>query len=55
MRVSELIKLLQQANPDAEVLIVDNGSILATGPAEDTVDYNQDGASREYFVVTAEW
>lgn len=55
MKVKELIALLQNINPETEVLIADNGSILNTGSAQETVDYNKDNATDEFFVVAEEW
>lgn len=56
MKVKELIALLQNINPETEVLIADNGSILNTGSAQETVDYNADCAETgEFFVVAEEW
>lgn len=56
MKAKELIALLQNVDPETEVLIADNGSILDTGSAQDTLDYNADCAENgEFFVVTKEW
>ena len=55
MKVKELIALLQNINPETEVLIADNGSILNTGSAQETVDYNVDNDTDEFFVVAEEW
>lgn len=57
MKVKELVKWLSHVNPEYEVLINDNGSILNTGPIELTLDYNdqafdQDG---EFYILTQEW
>ena len=54
MKVKELIALLQNINPETEVLIADNGSILNTGSAQETVDYNADCAETGEFIVVAE-
>jgi len=56
MKVKDLIKLLANVDPELEVLISDNGSILNTGPAQATLDYNVECAEAgEFFVVTEEW
>lgn len=55
MKVKELLNLLSGANPEAKVLIADNGSILPTGPAQDSVDYNIDNDTDEFFLVTEEY
>lgn len=57
MKVKELIELLEAENPDAEVIIADNGSILKTGSVEETVEYNfdDDRDTFEFFIVTEEW
>ena len=56
MKVKELIVLLQNVDPETEVLIADNGSIMNTGKAQDTLDYNADCAETgEFFVVAEEW
>jgi hypothetical protein len=57
MKVNELIELLAKENPDAEVIIADNGSILKTGSVKETVEYNfdNDQDSFEFFIVTEEW
>ncbi len=55
MKVKQLIALLQNVDPEAEVLIADNGSILNTGAAQETADYNNDNDTNEFFVVTEEY
>ena len=57
MKVKELIELLEAENPDAEVIIADNGSMLKTGSVEETVEYNfdDDRDTFEFFIVTEEW
>ena len=56
MKVKELIELLANIDPELEVLISDNGSILNTGPAQETVDYNVEySETGEFFIVTEEW
>ena len=56
MKVKELIELLANIDPELEVLIGDNGSILNTGPAQETVDYNVEcSKTGEFFIVTEEW
>ena len=53
MKVNELIKFLQTADQDADVLIRDNGSILKTDTLEETEDYNFDyHDTNEVFIVT---
>ena len=55
MKAKELIAILQNINPETEVLIADNGSILNIGSAQQTLDYNKDNDTDEFFVVTEEW
>ena len=56
MKVKDLIKLLANIDPESEVLISDNGSILNTAPAQETVDYNVEcSETGEFFIVTEEW
>lgn len=55
MLVQELIELLKTADPDAEVLIADNGSILNTGSVQESVDYNNEVDFTEFYIVTEEW
>ena len=55
MKVKELIAILQNINPESEVLIADNGSVLNIGSAQETLDYNKDNDTDEFFVVTEEW
>ena len=55
MKVKELIAILQNINPESEVLIADNGSILNIGSVQETLDYNVDNDTDEFFVVTEEW
>lgn len=56
MKVKDLIKLLADVDPEHEVLISDNGSILNTGSAQDTLDYNIECAeTNEFFIVSEEW
>ena len=55
MKVKDLIKLLADVDPEHEVLISDNGSILNTGSAQDTLEYNAECETNEFFIVTEEW
>ena len=56
MKVKELIALLQNVDPETEVLIAENGSIFNTGSAQETVDYNVEySETGEFFIVTEEW
>jgi hypothetical protein len=55
MKVKDLIKLLANVDPESEVLISDNGSILNTGLAQATLDYNTDNDTSEFFILTEEW
>ena len=55
MKVKDLIELLANVDPESEVLISDKGSILNTGPAQATLDYNTDNDTGEFFVVAEEW
>ena len=55
MKVKELIAILQNINPETEVLIADNGSILNLGSAQETLDYNKGNDTDEFFVVAEEW
>ncbi len=54
MQVKNLIKLLEKANPEAEVAVYDNGSILSTKDAEDTLLYNKE-LSDEFYIVTIDY
>ena len=55
MKAKELVAILQNINPETEVLIADNGSILNIGSAQQTLDYNKDNDTDEFFVVAEEW
>jgi len=55
MKVKDLIELLAEVDPEHEVLIYDNGSILTTGKAQDTLEYNAECETNEFFIVTEEW
>lgn len=55
MKVKDLIALLATVDPESDVLIADNGSIMNTGSVQETVDYNEDNNTDEYFIVTEEW
>jgi hypothetical protein len=55
MKVKELIAILQNINPETQVLIADNGSIMYTGSAQETLDYNKGNDTDEFFVVAEEW
>ena len=55
MKAKELIAILQNINPETEVLIADNGSILNLGSPQETLDYNVDNDTDEFFVVAEEW
>ncbi len=55
MKVKELILLLSNIDPDYEVVIYDNGSILKTGTAQSTQDYNADNTTEEFYIETEEW
>lgn len=52
MKVKDLIKLLTDVDPDYDVLINDNGSILNTEPPE---TFAVDDDSKEVFIKTEEW
>jgi hypothetical protein len=55
MKVKDLIELLANINPEFEVVISDNGSILKTGKAQDSVEYNAGCKTNEFYIVTEEW
>ena len=55
MKVKDLIELLAEIDPEYEVMIYDNGSILPTGDAQDTLEYNAEVETTEFFIVTEEW
>jgi len=55
MKVKDLIELLAEIDPEYEVMIYDNGSILNTGEAQDTLEYNAECETSEFFIVTEEW
>lgn len=58
MKVKDLAALLQNVNPEFDVVINDNGSILKTGSADESKEYNSenaDGAVSEFYIVTEEW
>ena len=50
MKVKDLIELLAEIDPEYEVVIYDNGSILNTGDAQDTFC-----ETNEFYIVTEEW
>ena len=58
MKVKELIVLLQTTNPDFDVVINDNGSILKTASVNESKEYNSDNADAsvsEFYIVAEEW
>ena len=55
MTVKELIELLNTFDKNAEVLICDNGSILATSQVEETASYNEENDSVEFFILTEDY
>jgi hypothetical protein len=55
MKVKDLIELLAEIDPEYEVMIYDNGSILNTGEAQDTLEYNAECETNEFYIVTEEW
>lgn len=55
MKVKDLIELLANVDPEFQVLINDNGSILNTAPVQDTLDYNALNDTGEFYIVTEEW
>jgi hypothetical protein len=55
MKVKDLIELLADVDPEHEVMIYDNGSILSTDEAQDTLEYNAECENNEFFIVTEEW
>jgi len=55
MKVKDLIELLAEIDPEYEVMIYDNGSILSTGDAQDTLEYNAECETNEFFIVAEEW
>jgi hypothetical protein len=47
---------LANVDPEAELLVCDNGSILNTESAQATQDYNVEWVEAgEFFIVTEEW
>jgi hypothetical protein len=55
MKVKDLIELLAEIDPEHEVMIYDNGSILNTGDAQDSLEYNAECETTEFFIVAEEW
>ena len=55
MKVKDLVELLADVDPEHEVMIYDNGSILSTDEAQDTLEYNAECENNEFFIVTEEW
>jgi hypothetical protein len=56
MKVKELMAILANVDPEAELLVCDNGSILNTESAQATQDYNVEWVEAgEFFIVTEEW
>ena len=55
MKVKDLIELLAEIDPEHEVMIYDNGSILNTGDAQDTLEYNAEVETNEFYIVAEEW
>lgn len=51
MKVRELKRLLEYADPEADVLICDDGAIFRTSTLEEHEDYNKGGES-EIFIIT---
>jgi hypothetical protein len=55
MKVKELMAILANVDPEAELLVCDNGSILNTESAQATQDYNVEWVEAgEFFIVTEE-
>ena len=54
MKVKDLLKLLEGVDPESDVLICDNGSILATDNVNEHNDYNHD-PERGFYIVAKEW
>jgi hypothetical protein len=55
MTVKELIALLNTFDKNAQVLICDNGSILATAHVDETASYNEGNDSGEFFILTEDY
>ena len=55
MKVKDLIQLLAEIDPEYEVMLYDNGSILSTGDAQDTLEYNAECETNEFYIVAEEW
>jgi len=55
MKVKDLIELLAEIDPEHEVMIYDNGSILNTGDAQDTLEYHAEVETNEFYIVAEEW
>lgn len=50
MKVRELKQLVEYADPEADVLICDDGSILRTDTLKEHEDYNK-GSESEIFII----
>ena len=57
MKVKDLLNMLKSFDLEADVLINDNGSILATADIDENVNYNKENDSglNEFYIVTSEW
>jgi len=55
MKVKDLIELLNEIDPEYEVMLYDNGSILSTADAQDTLEYNAECETNEFYIVAEEW
>jgi hypothetical protein len=55
MKVKDLIKLLENVDPESTVLIRDNGSILPTDNVDEHADYNHESEGEFYILASEEW
>jgi hypothetical protein len=55
MKIKDLIEILSTQDPEQEIAIVDNGSILKSSSVEAMIEYNQDNDTGEYFIPTEEY
>ena len=55
MKIKDLIAILNQQDPEMDLVIMDNGSALKTGTIQETIDYNQDNNTKENFLLTEEY
>lgn len=54
MKVKELLELLKNENPEAELFVRVDGTILRTDNVDEHTDYNFDGALDQYYILGVE-